>query len=86
MRTNIPVPDGPVAPRNVRWAWWIAPPAAITLAYRAIPARGRGLWNPHNVATSHLALASIRAGGGWASFFKFARPSLKDGKIWIVDP
>jgi hypothetical protein len=47
-----------------RWAWRFALPLAITLAYRLIPRRVRGLWKRHQ-STSHLALAGIRAGHGW---------------------
>jgi hypothetical protein len=76
MRTkNLPVPEGPVAPLNARYFWYIAPPAMLTLAYRAIPPDvRRRLWNRHGGATSHLAVRAIMAGGGWAAFLTHALP------------
>lgn len=73
MRKNLPVPEGPVAPLNARYFWYIAPPAMLTLAYRAIPPGvRRSLWNRHGGATSHTAVRAIMAGGGWAAFFQYA--------------
>lgn len=84
MQRNLPVPPFVRAPLNLRWWWYIGPPAAITLAYRRIPAglrwRGRG-------SNSHLALAAILAGGGWAAFERHAFPhvTMKDGIPWWLD-
>lgn len=72
--SNLPVPSGPRAPKNFRWLWWVAPPAAITIAYRTIPPRVRGLWNPDKSASSHTGLANILAGGGWSAFISAAIP------------
>lgn len=69
---NTPVPPGPVAPLNLRYFWYVAPPAFITLAYRAIPPRVRGKWG--RTSTSHIALRTILAGGGWSAFLIFSRP------------
>lgn len=81
---NLPVPAGPVAPLSHRWLWYIGPPAVITLLYRLIPARIRGWWNPAGTANSHLALAAIMSGGGWAAFERFAFPRMKDGiPFWL---
>lgn len=66
MSKNLPVPDGPRAPMNMKWLWWIGPPAAIVRAYRLIPTRIRAGWNPRS--TSHLAMAEILNGGGWTAF------------------
>jgi hypothetical protein len=81
---NIPVPSGPRAKRNLRWVWWIAVPAAITIVYRKVPPETRSKWNPRRTANSHLALAAILAGGGWRAFFHFAHFSVKDGiPFWL---
>jgi hypothetical protein len=71
---NLPVPDGPVAPLNWRYFWYVAPPAALTVAYRAIPPRIRRRWSLGGASTSHLAVRSIMAGGGWAAFAAMAVP------------
>jgi hypothetical protein len=84
MRKNLPVPPGPVVPLNRRWLWWTGPPLLLALAYRLIPARARGSWNPARTPNSHRAVAAIRAGGGWRSFFHFAVPAVKDGiPFWL---
>lgn len=69
---NTPVPPGPVAPLDLRYFWYVAPPALITAAYRAIPPRVRGAWG--HGSTSHTALRAILAGGGWAAFAFYSRP------------
>lgn len=71
---NLPVPPGPVAPLNLRFAWYIAPPALITAAYRLIPPRVRGRWVRPGGSTSHIAMRLILAGGGWAAFRLCAQP------------
>lgn len=84
MTGNIPVPAGPVAPFTAWWMWWIAPPALLTWMYRLVPARVRGWWNPAGTSNSHLAMAAIVAGGGWAAFWRFAVPQVKDGiPFWL---
>lgn len=57
-------------------------PLTIVLIYRLIPARIRRLWSG-GVSTSHLALAGIRRGGGWASFWENGRINLQgDDALW----
>ena len=68
---NIPVPPGPVAPLNLRFLWYIAPPAVITVSYRLIPPRLRR-WGAGS--TSHIALRAIMAGGGWSAFLDYGVP------------
>lgn len=81
---NLPVPAGPRAPLSFRWVWWIGLPALLTWLYRCIPAGIRSWWNPKRTANSHLALAAILAGGGWAAFERFAVPQVKDGiPFWL---
>lgn len=81
---NLPVPAVALAPLSHRWLWWIGPPMLVTWLYRLIPARIRSLWNPAGTPNSHLALAAIMSGGGWASFERFAFPSVKDGiPFWL---
>jgi len=69
---NTPVPPGPVAPLDFRYFWYVAPPAFLTLAYRAIPPSTRGRWGTGS--TSHIALRAILAGGGWAAFLFYGLP------------
>ena len=69
-----------------------AAPAAVTRAYRRIPPRARGLWNPGRGSNSHIALAAIESAAtrreAWRTFFRFAIPrvSLKDGIPWWLIP
>lgn len=81
---NLPVPAGPAAPRNWRWLWYIAPPAAATRTYRAIPPRVRSRW-ALGTSTSHLALRAILAGGGWRAFVFYALPSRAPSLGWKED-
>lgn len=74
MTKNLPVPEGEHAPKNFKWLWWVAPPAAITMAYRAIPPDVRSKWNRKGRSTSHTGMAAILAGGGWMAFMLFALP------------
>ncbi len=84
MRKNLPVLPGPVVPPGHRWLWQLGPPLLLTLAYRLIPARARSLWNPAGTASSHLAVAAIRAGGGWRSFLYFGERHMTDGiPFWL---
>jgi hypothetical protein len=55
----------------------------ITLAYRLIPARVRGLWKM-NGSTSHLALAGLRA--GQASAFSGAADTWFSGPLAGASP
>lgn len=73
-RKNLPVPPAPRAPVNVRWLWWIGPPALITVLYRCIPPSVRRIWAKPTNSTSHYALAQILAGGGWRVFILSALP------------
>jgi hypothetical protein len=80
MTANIPVPSGPRAPINLRWLWWVGPPALITFLYRTLlPPKLRRLWCPPGNSTSHEALANILAGHGWFAFFLFALPRKSTG-------
>ena|SRR5690348_16220522 len=71
---NIPVPNGPRAPKNARWFWWIGPAALIVMLYRCIPTSIRSKWCRPGNANSHLALAAILAGGGWSALIRFGIP------------
>jgi hypothetical protein len=88
MKKNLPVPSAPRAPLGHRWLWWIGPPALITAAYRLIPPRIRGLWNPKKRPTSHIGMASILAGGGWLAFFYFILPfgTSEPNMWWLPQP
>lgn len=84
MTKNLPVPPGPRAPFSLRWLWWIGPPAGITWLYRAIAPSIRSWWNPARTPNSHLAMAAIVSGGGWAAFERYAFPRMKDGiPFWL---
>jgi hypothetical protein len=82
---NLPVPAFEPAPLNIRWMWYIGPPALLTWTYRRISPRARGWWNPAKTPNSHKALAAILSGGGWAAFERFAFPQMKDGIPWWMD-
>jgi hypothetical protein len=71
--SNIPVPSGPRAPIGHRWVWWIGPPAAITIAYRLLPATIRRIWS-RGQSTSHEALSEILSGHGWSAFIRYVVP------------
>lgn len=80
MHGNLPVPEGPRAPVNLRWFLHTAPPAGIIAAYRLIPAGKRSGWN-NGVSTSHEAMAAVLApGGGWAALARYATPQLATRK------
>lgn len=53
-------------------------PLLIVRAYRLIPARIRRLWS-FGSSTSHLALAALLAGGGWAVLLSYCRLSWNPG-------
>lgn len=48
-------------------------PVGIILAYRLIPVRARRLLSKPPGTSTH-ALAVVRAGGGWAAFWRDALP------------